>query len=123
MNRRTINSDTNEAETVAGQNDHFRREILRNEKTIPGRTVITPGVMALGPDFVRASMLAVASYDGFTLPNDPHGERDFGSFKIVGEKLFWKIDLFDTAYRYGAVERSNLNCTMRVLTIFLASEY
>ena len=123
MNRRTINSDTNEAETVAGQNDLFRREMLRDEKTIPGKTVTTPGVVALGPDFVLAAMLAVASYDGFTEPNDPHGERDFGAFDIVGEKLFWKIDLYDTEYRYGTVERANLGCTMRVLTIMLRSEY
>ena len=123
MNRQTINSRMDEARIVADQNDRYRREMLKDEKSIPGRTVTTPGVVAQGPDFVLAAMLAVASYDGFTEPNDPHGERDFGAFDIVGEKLFWKIDLFDAEYRYGTVERGNLACTMRVLTIMLRSEY
>jgi hypothetical protein len=32
------------------------------------------------------------AFDTFTNDNDPHRERDFGSFDLDGEKLFWKID-------------------------------
>ncbi|WP_257187520.1 MULTISPECIES: DUF3768 domain-containing protein [Bradyrhizobium] len=30
-----------------------------------------------------------------TEENDPHGEHGFGSFDLVGQKVFWKID-YDT---------------------------
>jgi Protein of unknown function (DUF3768) len=36
-------------------------------------------------------------FDAFTTDNDPCGERDFGSFLLDGEKLFWKIDYVDKA--------------------------
>ncbi len=35
------------------------------------------------------------AFDDFNADNDPHREQDFGSFELEGEKLFWKIDLYE----------------------------
>ena len=32
----------------------------------------------------------VATFDAFSADNDPHGEHDFGSFELAGDKFFWK---------------------------------
>jgi Protein of unknown function (DUF3768) len=39
----------------------------------------------------------VAAFDSFTKDNDPHRERDFGSFDYGGNRIFWKIDYYDRA--------------------------
>ena len=36
-----------------------------------------------------------ARFDDFDADNDPRDEHDFGSFELEGEKLFWKIDLYE----------------------------
>jgi hypothetical protein len=41
----------------------------------------------------------VATFSEFTPDNDPYTEHDFGS--STRRKLFWKIDAFDKATRYG----------------------
>ena len=35
------------------------------------------------------------AFDGFNADNYPHREQDFDSFELEGEKLFWKIDLYE----------------------------
>lgn len=85
--------------------------------------MITSGVNALGLPFVLAVTDAVKHYDAFTLDNDPHAERDFGSLEIDGEKLFWKIDAYDRSLRFGSVDPADPEVTHRVLTIMLANEY
>ncbi len=80
----------------------------------------------------------VETYDAFTPDNDPYGERDFGviyrdadgrwttSYPALGkptEKVFWKIDAYDRALRFGSEDPANPAVTRRVLTIMLASEY
>jgi len=85
--------------------------------------MITVGVEAKGPLFVLAATSAVRAFDAFTGDNDPNGERDFGSFAICGERLFWKIDYYDQDLRYGSPDPADAAVTRRVLTIMLASEY
>ncbi|MGB3245607.1 MAG: DUF3768 domain-containing protein, partial [Sulfitobacter sp.] len=55
--------------------------------------------------------------------NDPYGDHTFGAFETAGEKLFWKIDLYDTTYHYGSEDPANPKATRRALTIMLRSEY
>lgn len=68
-------------------------------------------------------MRAVQSYSTFTPENDPHGEHDFGSFEIAGERFFWKIDYYDRRYKGGSEDPSDPEKTARVLTVMYAHEY
>lgn len=102
-----------EAETlskIALLNDDFR-------KSGQG-VVVTPGIQALPQ--TDGILLAVKSYTNFNEDNDPHGEHDFGSF-VWGAKIFWKIDYYDQALKYGEDPLSP-DCR-RVLTVMLAGEY
>ena len=63
------------------------------------------------PAGVRAACLA---------HNDPHGEHDFGSFELEGERFFWKIDLYEEPDVKDANEEP---LVARVLAIMLAEDY
>ena len=39
--------------------------------------------------------VGVRDYAEFNEDNDPYGEHDFGSLKVAGEKIFWRIDYYD----------------------------
>jgi hypothetical protein len=107
---------TTSASAIARLNDCFRRH--------PGPGwMVTASVNAKGPIFVLAATSAVRAFDAFADDNDPHGERDFGSFEVGGERLFWKIDYYDQDLRYGSPDPADPAVTRRVLTIMLASEY
>jgi Protein of unknown function (DUF3768) len=54
--------------------------------------------------------------------NDPYKERDPGAF-VHGNRIFWKIDYYDTTLTKGSEDPSDPKQTVRVLTIMLASEY
>ena len=88
-----------------------------------GKVMMTSGVDEL-PDCVKAEALVqVAKFSEFTADNDPHGEHDFGSFRLVGRKFFWKIDYYDKELQFGSDDPSDPERTMRVLTLMLADEY
>ena len=94
-------------------NDAFRRTFAS------GKVMMTSGVDEL-PDCVKAEALRqVATFSTFTPDNDPHGEHDFGSFRLVGRKFFWKIDLYEEPNVKGA---NGEPVVTRVLTIMLANE-
>ena len=97
---------------IAVLNDSFRR-------SMQGCTV-TRGVVALGAA-ANEVFVGVRDYSSFTEDNDPYGEHDFGSFKIHGHKIFWKIDYYDQQLKYG-VDPLDPDCR-RVVTIMLAEEY
>lgn len=94
---------------IAEKNDRLRSTF------IGCKVVLTSGV-AHSPD-VETILSKVRTFNHFTPDNDPHGERDFGSFDINGAKYFWKFDYFDEAY--ACFEESG----RRVLTIMRADEY
>lgn len=98
-------------------NDNFRATF------IGGQVYLTAGVSELSMDRKAQALLAVQSFKDFTTGNDPHGEHDFGSIEIAGDKLFWKIDYYDLDCRYGSEDPSDPEKTTRVLTIMLAEEY
>lgn len=106
---------------TASLNDAFRKS--PTDRSL-GKTYMTDGVSALGPEFVARAISAVAAFDKFTADNDPYGEHDFGAFNLDGEKLFWKIDYYSKDDPdLGSEDPSDPLKTARVLTIMLAEEY
>ena len=98
-------------------NDTFRR-------TFTGGTVVmTASIAARSPEAQALILQRVRTFDAFTGDNDPHGEHDFGSFKVGDETIFWKIDYYDPDCRYGSEDPADPSQTTHVLTIMLASEY
>ena len=98
-------------------------DAMRNTGISSGRWMMTAGVQALGPDAILLATRAVQAFSAFTDDNDPYGEHDFGSARIDGTKVFWKIDYYDRDCHYGSENPADTTQTTRVLTIMLASEY
>jgi hypothetical protein len=113
-------SDSDRTKRIRELNDQFRKDPLRR-----GRLMITSGVDGNGIGFSVLALSAVQAFNTFTEENDPHGEHDFGSFEVIGHKLFWKIDYFQKGSNReaGAETPENALTTDRVLTIMLAEEY
>ena len=88
-----------------------------------GKVFMTVSIQALPPDLVARALDRVRSFNEFTEDNDPHGEHDFGSFKIEGQKFFFKIDYHDKNTEFGSVDPSDPAATIRVLTLMLAEDY
>jgi len=99
-------------------NDRFRCQGLGN-----GSLVISVGVRAQGAAFIQEVVDAVRAHAAFTEENDPWGEHDFGSLKVGGQTLFWKIEYYSPDLRSGSENPAHEGLTHRVLTIMLASEY
>lgn len=115
---------TAEAVKIAGQNDRFRAGMLKGmDADLRGNIVTTPGIVDRGRGFVTEAFIAVARDTRFTADNDPYGDHGFGTVIVQGEKLFWKIDLYDSELVYGSPAPSDPSQTRRVLTILLPSEY
>ena len=106
------------AKRIADLNDKFRKNLVTG-----GRAYMTAGVNTKGPEFVSKTLAKVIAFDDFNADNDPHGEHDFGSFELEGEKIFWKIDYFDLAAEFGSEDPTDPKKTLRVLTVMLAEEY
>jgi Protein of unknown function (DUF3768) len=97
-------------------------DLLRKTFT-GGRIVITAGIAAL-PESDQAAILAkVQAFDAFSPDNNPHGQRDFGSFSHNGARVFWKVDYYDPFLTFGSEDPADPAKTARVLTIMLALEY
>ncbi|TAA53923.1 DUF3768 domain-containing protein [Shinella sp. JR1-6] len=91
---------------------------------IDGKVFITRGIAALSPLAQISILAAVRTFDAFTPDNDPYGEHDFGTVTAPeAGRVFWKIDYYDTDYRYGSENPADPTVTRRVLTVMLASEY
>ena len=114
---------TREILTIREQNDAFRAGLIQGGCPLPGTVVVTAGLRARGREFETAAYLAVAKDTTFTEDNDPYGDHGFGTVEVMGEKLFWKIDLYDRALEYGSDDPADPARTHRVLTILFPSEY
>lgn len=121
------------SERIARLNDRARQAI-----GLACVAVATEGFRSLPEAEQSRVRELVETYDSFTPDNDPYGERDFGAiyrdadgrwstgYPVQGkptEKVFWKIDAYDRALRFGSEDLANPAVTRRVLTIMLASEY
>ena len=87
------------------------------------RWLLTPGILALGPDKVATVVASVRTFSEFSQENDPYGEHDFGSIDAGGQQVFWKIDYYDRSLTAGSPDPADEAVTCRVLTIMLAMEY
>ena len=106
--------DTEVAAKIATLNDAARRNVLNY--------MTSAGVISLPPEVVGDIYTRVYNYKNFVEnENDPYGEHDFGSFKIHGHKIFWKIDYYDEALK-GWCDPLSPDCNW-VLTIMRADEY
>jgi hypothetical protein len=116
-------SDENDkkiTERIAALNDQCRKAM-----GVARRLVQTAGIFALPAAVQSAIRERVETYSEFGRDNDPHGERDFGAFKIAGvsQRIFWKIDYYAPDLVGGSADPADPARTVRVLTIMLASEY
>jgi hypothetical protein len=100
------------AEKIAMLNDRFRGMAID--------VVLTQGIIHGVRDVIEL-MKTIEQFDAFTPDNDPYGEHDFGSLFWYGNKIFWKIDYYDSDLTYGE-DPLSVDC-LRVLTIMLANEY
>jgi len=98
-------------------------DLCRKAMGIAGRLYQTSGISSLPLEDQSAIREKVEAFNDFTPGNNPHGERDFGAFEHNGNKIFWKIDYYDTTVTKGSEDPSDPKQTVRVLTIMLASEY
>ena len=112
-------TDNQSRERVRELNDAFRRTLDPRL----GRTVCTSGVTAFPSDVRAEAIRKVTEFEDFTADNDPHGEHDFGSFDLAGDKFFWKIDYYDLKLEFGSDDAADPAKTTRVLTLMLAAEY
>ncbi|GAB1856131.1 DUF3768 domain-containing protein [Flavobacteriaceae bacterium MHTCC 0001] len=112
---------------IAQQNDEFRKNIscTHTKSKITGSYSMTEGVLALSSFDRLDAVLKIKAYDNFNENNDPHGEHDCGRFQLESNKqdIIWKIYYYDTNYKYGSEDPSDLSKTRRVLTVMLPSEY
>ena len=109
---------TTDTARIRDLNDTFRRDFPAG-----GKRFITDGIFAFDEADRAAILEKVRSFDSFTEDNDPHGEHDFGRIEHNGERIFWKIDTYDRACKYGSENPADPAQTTRVLTIMLADEY
>lgn len=104
-------------EQIRTLNDSFRRSF------IGGRVVLTEGILALDERTRENVITQVRAFEKFNPDNDPYGEHDFGSFKIDGCTINWKIDYYDRELSMGSPNPADPKVTTRVLTILLAEEW
>ena len=95
---------------------------LRNT-FVGGKVMLTSGVDALPAEAKARVLSKVRTFGDFNSDNDPHGEHDFGSFQIDGEKYFFKIDYYAPDMETGSDDPADPKKTTRVLTIMRADEY
>ena len=98
-------------------NDQLRKTF------VGGKIMLTAGVDALS-DQAKAMVLSrVRTFADFNGDNDPHGEHDFGSFKLEGVTYFFKLDYYSLDMEGGSEDPADPERTTRVLTIMRADEY
>ena len=113
---------------IAKQNDAFRKLAclgIAPDQPIAGRLHVTRSLAEAEDGFMEEAVKATGEFNVFEAENDPDGCHDFGAVDIRGQKIFWKIDLYeaDSDFRYGAETPDNPATTMRVLTIMMASDW
>jgi Protein of unknown function (DUF3768) len=105
------------AEKIAILNDKLRTQ------GEGGEVVVTSALVLKGPIFVLQAQQLVREYQNFSRDNNPFGERDFGSFELLGEVVMWQVAYFTKDFVMGSPDPSDTDVTARVLTIMLAADY
>lgn len=119
-------TDQQIAAIIAKQNDAFRTSITASVKSPdvpPGKLVMTSGVAAESDAFRAAMFGALIAFEDFNEDADPYGCHEMGVLEIEGQTVWFKFDLYDENYEYGAETPTDPNRTRRVLTLLFPSEY
>ena len=77
----------------------------------------------MAPETLERLVAAVRSFAEFDRGNDPYDEHDFGSVRIDGETIYWKIDYYNESLSAGSEAPWDSDQCARVMTIMLANEY
>ncbi len=116
------------SKAIRDLNDRFRGAVP-NGGDVPGRVMLTSGIQALtnteeepGKHLLKL-LETIRTFDEFSSDNDPYGEHDFGAFDFEEARVFWKIDYYAPDLMHGADDPTDVENTVRVLTIMLAEEY
>ena len=115
----TSSTSTTQTDRIRALNDNLRQNISGGA----AHAVMTAGVAALGAQAVARIVKTIETFDDFCHANDPHQERDFGSFKADGHTIFFKIDYYDRTMTMHSPDPADATVTERVITIMLAEEY
>jgi len=102
---------------IRALNDDLRRNLSG------GLAVMTPGVAALGPEFVQRAINSMAAFDDFHNGNDPYKEHDLGILNVDDHQLIFKICYYDKSLTSHSPDPSDPTVTERVITLMLAEEY
>lgn len=114
------------AAIIAEQNDRFRKAATQFEAAkdvSKGKIVMTRGVADQSPDFQLELMRKLVTFDAFDKDCDPYDWHEMGVLDVAGETVWFKIDLYDADYGYGAEDPTDPDKTRRVLTLLFPSEY
>ena len=114
---------TNKLENDRATRIAVLNDLCRTAMGLAGRLCQTQGISALPLADQSAIRELVENFASFTPDNDPYGERDFGAFEHKRERIFWKIDYYNTTLTAASEDAADPNQTVRMLTIMLASEY
>ena len=107
-------------EQIAKRNDEFRQGIPHNNNPV-GTVRMTPGIEFMDHVDYLLTLRAVKDFNEFEEGDDPYGEHDFGMVMVNGNKVFWKIDYYDSdKCEFGTEDKLK---AYLVLTIMLAEEY
>ncbi len=98
-------------------------DLCRKSMGVTCKLVQTFGINTLPEEDQSEIRKKVELFNDFNEDNDPHGEHDFGAIDHNREKIYWKIDYYDTDLKYGSEDPSDPAQTARVLTIMLSNEY
>lgn len=123
---------SNMPEAIASVNDRVRKALSDESELgrlgqdgVKFKFVWTHGVDEglVASGHFETLLKAVAEFDDFSKDNNPHGERDFGSLTVEGEKIFFKFDYYDPSLKFGSENPLDNAKTVRVLTVMLPQEY
>jgi Protein of unknown function (DUF3768) len=112
-------TDSQKSARIAELNNQLRRGDSAVSNRL-GSVIMTPGVVAL--DQIEQVLITTA------LLTHDFCQHDFGSLKVFGKIIFWKIAYYDRATygtdaQRGSDDPSDPEQTYRLLTIMLAEEF
>ena len=114
-----MSNPSQRTQKIAKLNDMFRTAF----GAYGGRILQTHGINSMSQADQSKIRELVETYTDFNEDSDPYFEHDFGKIVYKGEKIFWKIDYYDTNYEYGSDKPEDATVTRRVMTIMKADEY
>lgn len=102
-------------------------ELRTTGRSINGHSILTGDLARERPDRERLTPIiqALRTFDDWPEDNDPYHEHDFGTFTVEGESkpFMFKIDYYALDEESGSNHPEDPAVTIRVLSLFYASDY